>query len=82
MAPTPVMEAPEQRSKFDRLRPVKLGEVRRSFSEETYRRSGVKTFGVLAIDLAVYAVFVAGALLAPHPLLQLVSGVVAGFAVA
>lgn len=82
MAPTPVMEAPERRDKFDRLRPVKLGEVRRSFSEETYRRSPAKTFGFLAVDLVVYAAFVAGALLAPHPLLQIASGVLAGFAVA
>ncbi len=76
-----VLDAPEL-DRFAPIRSLKLGDVRKAFSPTTYRRSNARALGWLAVDLLAYAAFVVGALRAPHPLLQLGSGLLAGVAVA
>lgn len=74
------LDAPRT-DRFASIRGRKLGEVRAAFSETTYRRSAPRALGWLAADIAFYAVFVFGALRAPHPLLQLLCALIAGVAV-
>ncbi len=67
---------------FERLRPVKLGTVRASFSPATYRRSTLRALAWLGFDAAVYAVFVVAAMRADALPLKLLFGLIAGCAVA
>jgi acyl-lipid omega-6 desaturase (Delta-12 desaturase) len=67
---------------YGALRKVKLGTVRAAFSPGVYERSHGKALGWLAVDLTLYAAFMAGVLLAPGAPLKLLFGVLAGLAVA
>jgi len=69
-------------SVFDRLRSVKLGTVRSSFSPAAYERSLPIALAWLAFDAVVYAVFVVAALRVDSLPLRLLCGLVAGAAVA
>ena len=67
---------------YAELRKVKLGTVRAAFSPEVYQRSNTKALAWLAFDVAVYGVLLAAVYLAPTFWLQLLFGVLLGFAVA
>ena len=67
---------------YAEMRGVKLGSVRAAFSPEVYRRSNTKALAWLAFDAAVYGGLLAAVYLAPTWWLQLLFGVLLGFAVA
>ncbi|MFN0090137.1 MAG: fatty acid desaturase [Acidimicrobiales bacterium] len=77
-----VVAPPPASSPPDELRGLKLGQIRTAFSPAVYRRSAAAAFGWLAVDLGFYVLFVALALLAPHPVLAVGAGILAGVAVA
>lgn len=59
-----------------------LGKVRAAFSPECYRRSTARALAALAFDLALFVAAVCGAIAAPHPVLTLACGMLAGTAAA
>ena len=59
-----------------------LGKVRTAFSPVCYRRSTVRALAALAFDLVLFVAAVVGAIVAPHPVLTLACGVLAGTAAA
>lgn len=74
---------PEQPAPASPPRPqVRLGDLRAAIPDRCRRRSAGRALAGMARDLALYAVTIAGALLAPHPALQLACGVAAGLVVA
>ncbi len=78
---TPASGAPVD-ARYAEMRGVKLGTVRAAFSPEVYQRSNRTAIAWLAFDVAVYGVLLAGVYLAPTWWLQLLFGVLLGFAVA
>ena len=67
---------------YAEMRGVKLGTIRAAFSPEVYQRSNVKALAWLAFDAAVYGVLRAAIYLVSSFWLQLLFGVLLGFAVA
>ena len=78
-APAPVTD---NSTPFERLRHVKLGTVRASFSPAVYRRSTALALAWLAFDMAVYALCILAALRVDNMVLKAVAGLGAGCAVA
>ncbi|MCC6437997.1 MAG: fatty acid desaturase [Acidimicrobiales bacterium] len=74
--------APPQGTAFERLRTVKLGTVRQSFSPTTYQRSVPRALLWLAFDLVVYAALLVATLRVDFLPLKLLLGVLTGVAVA
>lgn len=73
--------APPATSSATRPR-LTLGKVRAAFSPECYRRSTARALAALAFDLALFVAAVCGAIAAPHPVLTLACGMLAGTAAA
>ncbi|MEZ5266281.1 MAG: fatty acid desaturase [Acidimicrobiales bacterium] len=80
-APTPDA-APSGSTPFERLRTVKLGTVRASFSPKTYQRSTPRALAWLAFDITVYAALLLLAMRVDFLPLKVLFGVLTGVAVA
>ena len=67
---------------FQRLRKVKLGEVRASFSPKVYEHNNLLAFLVLAFDIALYSALITAVYLLDNPLAKVGVGIVAGIVTA